>query len=452
MDVACGREGRHDEPVQNPWLALEAGADPAERAGQVRRAHEEFVTGGDIAAPVRPVVADSWRRCAGARVVPGEVARIDLDSAELEAYRGEHPLARVMPLFRELLGTVADDGAHLLSVFDDTGRMLWAEGHPQVLRRAENMNFVPGSHWAEGAVGTNAPGTSLAVDHAVQIFASEHYNLRAQSWTCAAAPIHDPHTHRIIGAVDITGGNHLAAPQSLALVQATARAAEACLADLGPRPGSAYTLNVLGRDEAHLGTGDGTRLVLGRRHSEIVLLLAARPDGLTGEQLAAELYGDRDVNPVTLRAELSRLRHLMGPLLASRPYRLGQRLDTDHDAVLEALAAGDPATALAVYRGPVLPASEAPGVVRLRRLLEDRLRRRVLARRDPGLLESWVRTPWGEDDLEAWEVLEAGSAAGGGARQGHASGPLRSTVAARVRELRHEYGLVRRAGPDGRRY
>ncbi len=135
-----------------------------------------------------------------------------------------------MPLFRELLGTIAEDGAHLLSVCDEQGTMLWVEGHRQVLRRAERMNFVPGARWSERTSGTNAPGTALAVDHAVQIFGAEHYCRPVQSWTCAAAPVHDPRTGRVIGAVDLTGGDHLASPHSLALVQATARAAEACLA------------------------------------------------------------------------------------------------------------------------------------------------------------------------------------------------------------------------------
>lgn len=434
--VVCRSFRLHDGGVRNPWLALETGADPAERAGQMRRAHEEFLAGGAIGAPVRAVVAESWRRCAGAHLAPESLARVDLDDAGLAARRAAHPLASVMPLFRELLGTIADDGAHLLSVCDERGTMLWVEGHSQVLRHAESMNFVPGARWDERASGTNAPGTALALDHAVQIFAAEHYCSPVQSWTCAAAPVHDPRTHRVVGAVDITGGDHLAAPQSLALVQATARAAEARLAELAPRgpviPGTGYALDVLGRDEALLHTpytrATGRPLRLGRRHSEIMLLLAAHPDGLTGEHLAHELYGEREVNPVTPRAELSRLRHLLGPLLESRPYRLRQRPRTDYEAVTDALAHAAPADALAAYPGPPLPGSEAPGVIRLRRPLENRLRRHLLAHADPALLESWVCTAWGQHDLEVWEAL-------------HHMRPGAATTA-RVRELRGAYGVL----------
>ncbi|MGO4430761.1 transcriptional regulator, partial [Streptomyces sp. MCAF7] len=123
-----------------------------------------------------------------------------------------------------------------------------------------------------------------------------------------------PHTGRLLGAVDITGGDHLAAPHSLALVQA----AEAPRA-AGPR----VLLTALGRDEALL-LAEGRRLRLGPRHSEIMVLLAAHPEGLSGDRLALELYGEQADrrSPVTLRAELSRLRRLVGPLLGSRPYRL----------------------------------------------------------------------------------------------------------------------------------
>ncbi|TSB25119.1 GAF domain-containing protein [Streptomyces benahoarensis] len=416
----------------NPWLALEAGADPAARIASLRRAHETFLAGGPVAPPVRPVVADSWRRSADARAAPDGTVPVELDDEALRAHRDGHPLARALPVFRELLGAIAQDGAHLLAVCDAQGRMLWVEGHPGVRRRAESMNFVVGARWDEQHAGTNAPGTALAADHAVQIFAAEHYNRRVQRWTCAAAPLHDRRTGRLLGAVDITGGDHLAHPHSLALVQATARAAEAHLAAYTPEP--CTFLTALGRDEALLVV-DGRRLRLGRRHSEIMVLLAHHPDGLTGDQLALLLYGEREVRPVTLRAELSRLRHLVGPLLASRPYRLRSPVDTDAATVDTALTTGGPSAALDGYPGPLLPLSDAPGVRRLRDALEARLRRSLLTCGDPEPLRQWTGTPWGEDDLEVWEALA-------NALPPHAPGHVRARGA--VRRLREVYGVAGR--------
>ncbi|MGH3416253.1 MAG: GAF domain-containing protein [Actinocrinis sp.] len=443
--------------MANPWLALEVGADARARAGELRRAHEAFVAGSRIGGPVRAVVADSWRRSASASVAPDAMAPVELVDGALEEYRRAHPLAAVLPVLRELLGAVADDGEHVLAVCDASGRLLWVEGHAGVLRKAEAMNFVPGASWDERRAGTNAPGVATAVDHAVQIFASEHYSSVAQPWTCAAAPIHDPRTGLLLGAVDITGGDHLASPQSLALVQATARAAEAHLAGLLPKINASggyprgvagpfdegtgararvdhVTLHALGRDEAALEAG-GRSLRLGRRHSEIVVLLARHPEGLTGDQLCLELYGERAVNPVTLRAELSRLRHLLGPeLLDSRPYRLRAPVVADFLDVAAALDRDQVGEALHGYRGRLLPESDAPGVARLRDRLEGELRAALLATRDTGLLSAWARTASGDEDLQVWETLLGALPT---------SSPRYAVAAARVVQLRHEYGLTR---------
>ncbi|MGW6743477.1 GAF domain-containing protein [Streptomyces sp. NPDC055025] len=392
--------------MSDTWVALEGGTDPAERRGVLRRAHESFATAGRVERPVRPVVAASWRRSARARVSPEGTARVELTDDGLASYRDAHPLSRMMPLFRELMGAYAMDGEHLMAVCDAHGRLLWVEGHRATRLRAGRMNFVPGARWSEAVTGTNAPGTAIAVDRPVQVFAAEHFQRPVHPWTCAAAPVHDPYTGRLLGAVDITGGDRLAHPHSLAFVGAVARAAESQLALLAPQPAAdSVRLSALGRDEALLITA-GRKVALSRRHSEILTLLARRPEGATGDELLVELYEDESVNPVTLRAELSRLRGLLGPgLLRSRPYRLAVRVDADFDTVARRLASGSVAAALSAYEGPLLPGSQAPSVVRLRRRLADQLRAALIARGDPGLLADWAYSPWGEDDLPVWRAL-----------------------------------------------
>ncbi|MGP3922180.1 GAF domain-containing protein [Streptomyces sp. 8N616] len=417
----------------NPWVALESGADPAERVGAIRRAHEAFTAAGSVDRPIRPVVVDSWRRSARAHVSPDTTASVELTDGELGTYRAEHPLAPVMPLFRELMGSFATDGEHLVAICDTQGRLLWVEGHAATRRRADMMNFVPGARWAESAVGTNAPGTAVALDRAVQVFAAEHFSRRVQAWTCAAAPVHDPRTGRVLGAVDITGGDRLAHPHSLAFVQAVARAAESQLAILAPpAEHPRLELTALGRDEALLVHG-GRRVRLSRRHSEIVVLLACHPEGLSGDELMLALYEDGAVSPVTLRAELSRLRRLLGEdVLHSRPYRLGVPVEADFETVLRRLGSGAPAAAVTAYGGPLLPGSRAPAVERLRRRVEDQLRAALIARRDPDLLGAWTRSPWGAEDLEAWTALAATLP----------SGSVTAAVArARLRDLDGELGL-----------
>ena len=38
------------------------------------------------------------------------------------------------------------------------------------------MNFTEGTLWSEPGAGTNAIGTAIAADHAVQVFGPEHFN------------------------------------------------------------------------------------------------------------------------------------------------------------------------------------------------------------------------------------------------------------------------------------
>ena len=84
---------------RNP-LAIDAATDPVERARELRRAHSDFVgaASADPPALVRPLIADSWRRSAGAGVRPeGHVApRVHSDD-DLRDLREEHALARMMP-------------------------------------------------------------------------------------------------------------------------------------------------------------------------------------------------------------------------------------------------------------------------------------------------------------------------------------------------------------------
>ncbi|MGX1885212.1 GAF domain-containing protein [Streptomyces sp. NPDC055287] len=410
--------------MTDAWVALDVGADPGRRIGELRRAHEVFTTAGRLERRVRPVVGESWRRSARARVSPETTACVELSDSDLGAYRDEHPLARVMPLFRELIGTFASDGEHLLAVCDAQSRLLWVEGHPRTRRRAGRLNFVPGARWAESAMGTNAPGTAVALDRPVQVFAAEHFSRPVQPWTCAAAPVHDPHTGRILGAVDITGGDGLAHPHSLAFVQAVACAAESRLALLAPPSRTPPRLGALGRDEALLVV-EGRKVRLSRRHSEILVVLARHPEGLSGDELLIALYEDESVTPVTLRAELSRLRRLLGPsLLLSRPYRLATPVEADFDTVGRRLASGATTAAMSGYAGPLLPASRAPEVVRLRRRLEDQLRDALIARADPGLLTDWAYSPWGQDDLPVWRALASVLPA-----------PQRPAALTRVREI-----------------
>jgi transcriptional regulator of acetoin/glycerol metabolism len=427
--------------MSDAWLA-DVGPDPKRWARQIARAHSAFVAGEPLsgvtgAAAIRELVVQSWRRSAPANVDPDKDPPVITTDDDLETYRAAHPLALVLPVLRELVGAAAEDSQHLWAVSDAAGRLLWVEGHRAARDRASRMNFVEGALWDEAHAGTNAPGTALALDHEVQIFAAEHFRHTVQRWTCAAAPIHDPATGRILGVVDVTGGDVVAHPHSLALVRAAARAAEGALrwrtspaSGLAvPVPREAVQLLALGRADGEL-RDSGRTVRLSRRHTEIMIVLAEHPEGVSGERLADLLYDD-DTSPTTLRVEIARLRRIVGDVLESRPYRLAVPVRADFLDVEAALRRRDVAAAVAGYAGPLLPGSEAPGVATRRRWLEVALRSAVLSRGDPDVLRAWADGA-GFDDLEVWERLAAEAPAG----SAHAT-----VAATRIRRLRQEYGL-----------
>lgn len=409
-------------------------------------------------ADARPVVAASWRRCVAAGVPREErlLPEIRMGDAELGLYRSRHRLAPLLPLFRELLGRESDEAGYVFAITDAAGTLLWVRGHHGVRSRVERMNFVEGAAWSEREAGTNALGTALALHRPVQIIKAEHYNPAVRPWTCAAAPIRDPRTGLVLGVVDLTGRDTVAGPYALALVRATAKAAEAQLAlhppVLGPldeqsheapdappdglilpsvardRPTlAAMRLSALGRQHALLEV-NGSAVPLRPRHSEILVLLALAPEGLTGPQLAVAL-SEREIPPVTLRAEMSRLRCMLGgDLIASYPYALRYPVDCDFGHVLGLLADGRTAEAVDAYRGPLLPSSEAPGIVEHRLMLARRLRAQVLSSADPVVLRRWLTGPSGATDAAAWRAL-ADRLPGGSAGRAQAAAKARSLAA-----------------------
>lgn len=361
---------------------------------------------------MRESVAASWQRSAAAGVtVDRQEAPITVGASDLRGMRQVHPLAKVFPLLDDVLGQAVRDCGALMALADAEGTLLWVCGSPDALRQAESIGFVEGSSWDERLAGTNAPGLALATGMSATVTRTEHFRSNVRAWSCAATPIHDPTTSQLLGVLDVTGGDEIVVPQTMAMVRTAARLAESELMRTihrtdAPERGIAGVLELLGRNEALLTVnGDRPRQVrLSPRHSEILALLATSSSGLTGDELAVLLY-EEDGAESTLRAELNRLRGLLGDsLLASRPYRLVGGIAGDWLAVQAELAAGDLRAAMRGYGGPVLPRSNAPGIVHLREELEAAVRSALLRSSAADLMSAWTRSQWGADDYEMWQA------------------------------------------------
>jgi hypothetical protein len=164
-------------------------------------------------------------------------------------------------------------------------------------------------------------------------------------------------------------------------------------------------LRLLGpKTDAQLG---GARPERGLRSLELLAVLAMHREGLTAQQLALALYGERG-KTVTIRAQVHRVRSRLGArALKTQPYRLSGAVDVDSLEVARLVAAGDLDEALGAYLGPLLPESDAPAIVEARGLLDESLRRSILTTADPDLLSRWLIHPSGADDLAAARTLVA---------------------------------------------
>ncbi|MFI7445291.1 GAF domain-containing protein [Nonomuraea indica] len=324
-------------------------------------------------SPLRREVAESWRRSL-ATVDP---ARDAAPVAESDARWPASPLHGPVTALADELRGVADDAGYVAAVTDESGTILWTCGGRVMRRRAERVNFAPGGRWGEPAMGTNALSLSLLTGRPSTVFSAEHLVAALHGWVCYCAPLRSP-GGRVLGVLDLSTTWDRSHPLAMSTVRSLAAAVEARLdpaVDTSP-PGSDIRLDCLGAQDVRLGE---TPLRLRPRQVEILTLLALEPGGFTPERLRDALYGDRHVTVSTFKAEISHLRRALGGGVATRRYALTRPVTCDAAEVLRALDRRDVAAALRHYRGPLLPWSEAPGIVEWRRHLEVAVREAVLA-------------------------------------------------------------------------
>ncbi len=116
--------------------------------------------------------------------------------------------------------------------------------------------------------------------------------------------------------------------------------------------------------------------------------------------------------------------------LTSRPYKIAVPFRADFLELMAFLEQGRVRQALNLYRGQLLPSSEAPAVVELREHVDESLRQAVLSSGDhEAMLELANRT--GSRDLE---LLEAAAS--------HMSpnDPQSPLLRARIRQIQRDWG------------
>ena len=172
------------------------------------------------------------------------------------------------------------------------------------------------------------------------------------------------------------------------------------LGDAGQRSGSPV-LEALGRERGLVRLGRDT-IPLGRRLTEILVLLASHPSGMNTEQIALALYGDAG-RPGTIRTALCRLRKILGPWISNERSQVTVEIDADFLEVQRLLRAGLVREAAQRYPAALLPGSEAPGVADAREELDAWVRSAIMTSDDQEALWAWLASASGSDDAPAWK-------------------------------------------------
>ncbi|ABL83468.1 MULTISPECIES: transcriptional regulator [unclassified Nocardioides] len=397
-------------------------ADLQARRLDAVRAWTSFVERGDDAAGlVRPEILSSWTRSEAA--VRTDVSEAPLaDEADTAARWRGSPLQAAVERVEAELRRTAEDGDLVVAITDAQTRILWTYGGRVMRRKAETVNFVVGGRWDDQSVGTNALDLANRLAAPAMVFSAEHYAPIVHNWVCWAAPVHDPVTGAQLGVIDLSTTWDRTHPIGLATARVLARLIETAMpvsayhptatADEGTEPG--LVMRLLGTAETWL---DGQRLLLNRRQTEVLALLAMHPEGLSLEHLHALVYGDQAVTLSTLKAEVSHLRSALGGQLTSRPYRLPMPITTDVDLVLGLLRRGRVAAAVDAYGGDLLPGTNSPALTELGEYVAVAVREALLTDPQP---DAVVR--YGELAPYDTEVVEVCLAALGG--RAHPAVPL----------------------------
>ena len=95
-------------------------------------------------------------------------------------------------------------------------------GDRQLLLALDDVHLAPGFSYSERQAGTNGLGLALADRVPTLVRAEDHYTLSLRLYSCAAAPVFDPVSGRLEGAVNLTTWSEKGSDLLLALAQTAA--------------------------------------------------------------------------------------------------------------------------------------------------------------------------------------------------------------------------------------
>ena len=178
----------------------------------------------------REVIDRAWTRSRMCGLDHGSLldlpfdASFDVDSAFTRAAR---------PVLDYLGGLLPGCGTAAV-LLDTEGRLLVRVcDDPSLARRMDDGNSLPGIVWSEEYAGANAVGIALEERVPTWTSGQDHYLEALRDLACAAVPVVNPLTQRVVGVLDLTAQLSKASALMLPMALQAARTIEQRLVDAG---------------------------------------------------------------------------------------------------------------------------------------------------------------------------------------------------------------------------
>jgi len=212
-------------------ILLPSSENYLEKMNKIEKARGKFIETGEIdSSVVRPVIANSWKRCKLANVSPDLKKPIKkLNDKEIIVLLDRNRyLIEASQLTMEIAEKMINGSGFRIDLSDKDGYILKMIGDKKILEESEKIGAVIGAKRTELIAGTNSIGVTLFTGKPVQIIGPEHYSVYPRYWTCSSAPVRNP-SGNIIGSLNMAGKYHLLHKHTLGMVVGIANAIESAL-------------------------------------------------------------------------------------------------------------------------------------------------------------------------------------------------------------------------------
>jgi transcriptional regulator of acetoin/glycerol metabolism len=248
-------------------------SDSTARDRTIARARLKFLENAELPAEIVPEgILNSWQRSKYLGIGTDEVV-----VPYQPDYDRESRLVRAATPVLDRLEQALTGSDACVIVTDRNG---WVRdrrvGEERLSAHLDRVHLAPGFNYAEQFVGTNGIGVALEERRPNVVLGTEHFNERLQGVSCAAAPIRNPVTGRVEGAMNLTCWNGPARPLMAVLVQEAVDDIERVMYEFS----SAHQRALLEAFQQVTHYGDRPVLCLGQ---DLVLANTAASARLTGD-------------------------------------------------------------------------------------------------------------------------------------------------------------------------